>query len=73
MNAKIVGRTAREIAGLAGIQVCGECKILVGEVESVGEDEPFAKEKLSPILAMYKARNFSDGLDKADALVKGGG
>ena len=73
LNPKIVGQTAKDIAELCGIQVCDECKILVGEVESVGEDEPFAKEKLSPVLAMYKARDFSDALDKADALVKGGG
>ena len=76
LNAKIVGQTAVKIAELAGVgggQVLGETKILVGEVESVGEDEPFAKEKLSPVLAMYKAENFEDALDKADALVKGGG
>lgn len=73
LNPKIVGQTARDIAELCGIQVRGECKILVGEVESVADDEPFAKEKLSPVLAMYKARDFADALDKADALVKGGG
>ena len=39
----------------------------------MGEDEPFSMEKLSPVLAMYKAKNFEDGLDKADALVRGGG
>ncbi len=76
LNAKIVGQTALKIAELAGVgggQVSGETKILVGEVESVAEDEPFAKEKLSPVLAMYKAENFEDALNKADALVKGGG
>ncbi len=73
LNAKIVGRSAREIAGLCGIQVRGECKVLIAEASSAGEDEPFSKEKLSPVLAMYKAKNFEDALEKADALVRGGG
>ena len=73
LNAEIVGQSAKRIAELCGIQVRDEIKILVGEVESVGEDEPFAKEKLSPVLAMYKAENFEDGLKKATALVEGGG
>lgn len=73
LNSKIVGQTAGYIANLAGIQVRDETKILVGEVSSTDEAEPFAREKLSPILAMYKAENFDDALDKADALVRGGG
>ncbi len=73
LNPKIVGQPAKQIASLGGIQVCDEVKILIGEVESVGEEEPFAKEKLSPILAMYKAKDFDDALEKADALVRGGG
>ncbi len=73
LNAKIVGQTAGFIASLAGIEVPKDTKILVGEVSSAGEEEAFAKEKLSPILAMYSAENFEDALNKADALVKGGG
>lgn len=73
LNAKIVGRPAKEIAELAGIQVRDEMKILIAEVEQVGEEEPFSKEKLSPILAMYKAVDFTDALEKADGLVRGGG
>ncbi len=73
LNPKIVGQTARQIATLGGIQVRDEIKILIGEVENVGAEEPFAKEKLSPVLAMYKAENFDDALNKADALVLGGG
>ncbi len=73
LNPKIVGRTAKEIASFCGIQVCDETKILVGEVDSVGEEEAFAKEKLSPVLAMYKAEDFEEALEKADALVQGGG
>ncbi len=73
LNSKIVGKTAKEIAELCGVQVRNEMKILIGEVNSTAEEEPFAKEKLSPVLAMYKAEDFADGLEKADALVRGGG
>lgn len=73
LNPKIVGQSARKIAEAAGIDADEGCKVLVTEVSSVGEDEPFSKEKLSPILAMYKAEDFEDGLQKADALVRGGG
>ncbi len=73
LNAKIVRQTAKTIAGLCGIEVGERVKILVGEVTSTGEDEPFSKEKLSPVLAMYKAQDFNDALEKADALVRGGG
>ena len=73
LNSQIVGQTAKRIAELCGIRAYDDCKILVAEVSSVGEDEVFSQEKLSPVLAMYKAENFEDGLEKADALVRGGG
>ncbi len=76
LNSAIVGQTASKIASLAGIgrgQVSDETKILAVEATSVGEDEPFAKEKLSPILTVYCADDFNDALDKAEALVRGGG
>lgn len=73
VNAKIVGQSAFKIAELAGVKVPEEAKVLIGEVESVGSDEPFAHEKLSPILAMYKVESFDEALDKAEALVELGG
>ena len=73
LNAKIVGQTAQTIAKLADISVPENTKMLVGEVQSVEKDEPFAMEKLSPVLAMYKAENFSDALEKAEKLVYSGG
>ncbi len=73
LNAQIVGQRASKIAALCGIQVCDECKILIAEVDSVASDEPLSGEKLSPVLAMYKAKDFLDALDKADGLVRGGG
>ncbi|MBR5143483.1 MAG: bifunctional acetaldehyde-CoA/alcohol dehydrogenase [Clostridia bacterium] len=73
LNAKIVGQSAHKIAELAGVEVPEGTKILIGEVESVDISEEFAHEKLSPVLAMYKATSFEDALDKADTLVKDGG
>ncbi len=73
LNAKIVGQSAAKIAGLAGVEVPAGTKILIGEVESVELSEEFAHEKLSPVLAMYKAKNFDDALDKAERLVADGG
>ena len=73
LNAKIVGQSAWTIANLAGISVPETTKILIGEVTSTDLSEAFAHEKLSPVLAMYHAADFSDALDKADTLVKDGG
>ncbi len=73
LNAKIVGQTAHDIAALAGIDVPEKAKILIGEVESTELSEPFAHEKLSPVLAMYRAADFSDALQTADRLVRDGG
>jgi len=73
LNAKIVGQSAHTIATLSGVKVPEGTKILIGEVESVELTEEFAHEKLSPVLAMYKAKDFSDALDKAEKLVEDGG
>ena len=73
LNAKIVGQKAATIAKMAGVEVPEETKILIGEVESVDISEPFAHEKLSPVLAMYKAKDFDDALHKAEQLVADGG
>lgn len=73
LNAKIVGQSAHTIAQLAGVDVPEETKILIGEVESVELSEEFAHEKLSPVLAMYHAKDFDEALDKAEKLVCDGG
>ncbi len=73
LNAKIVGQSAHKIAQLSGVTVPEGTKILIGEVESVDISEEFAHEKLSPVLAMYKAENFEDALKKAEQLVADGG
>ena len=73
LNAKIVGQKAAKIAEMAGVTVPAETKILIGEVESVDISEEFAHEKLSPVLAMYKAKTFDEALAKAEQLVADGG
>ena len=73
LNAKIVGQSAAKIAELSGVEVDPETKILIGEVTSVDISEEFAHEKLSPVLAMYKAKDFEDAMQKADRLVQDGG
>ena len=73
LNAKIVGQKAHTIAALAGIDVPETAKILIGEVESVEITEEFAHEKLSPVLAMYRAKNFDDAVSKAAKLIDDGG
>ena len=73
LNAKIVGQKAHTIAALAGVTVPESAKILIGEVESVELSEEFAHEKLSPVLAMYKAKDFDNAVEKAKRLVADGG
>ena len=73
LNAKIVGQKAHTIAKLAGVDVPESTKILIGEVESVNIEEEFAHEKLSPVLAMYKAKTYDEAIEKAEQLVADGG
>ena len=73
LNAKIVGQKAAKIAELSGVKVPAGTKILIGEVESVDLSEEFAHEKLSPVLAMYRAKNIQDAFGKAEQLVADGG
>ena len=73
LNAKIVGQKASAIATMAGVTVPEATKILIGEVESVDMSEEFAHEKLSPVLAMYKAVDFEDAMAKAERLIEDGG
>ncbi len=73
LNAKIVGQLPVTIAALAGVTVPESTKILIGEVESVELSEEFAHEKLSPVLAMYRAKTIGEAFDKAERLIADGG
>ncbi|NMF58141.1 bifunctional acetaldehyde-CoA/alcohol dehydrogenase [Pseudanabaena yagii GIHE-NHR1] len=73
LNAAIVGQSVAAIAQIAGFEIPDNTRVLIGEVEAINKNEPFAYEKLSPILAMYHANDFHDAVDKAEALVLFGG
>lgn len=73
LNPKIVGQPAYKIAEMAGLKVPETAKVLIGETKGVGKDVPFSYEKLSPVLALYKAKDFTEAVDLAEALVEFGG
>lgn len=73
INSKIVGQSAAEIAKIAGFSVAPETRVLIAEVTDATPNEPFAHEKLSPILAMYQADSFETAMDMADRLIRDGG
>jgi len=73
LNAGIVGQTAVKIASMAGLKVPEYTKVLIGETKGVGKEYPLSVEKLSPVLAMYKVKDFSEGLVLAQKLLDFGG
>ena len=73
LNGEIVGKPVTRIAELAGLSLPEQTRVLIGEVEEIKTEEPFAHEKLSPILAMYRGKDFEDAVDKAEQLVEFGG
>ncbi|MPY24582.1 bifunctional acetaldehyde-CoA/alcohol dehydrogenase [Shewanella sp. YLB-07] len=73
LNADIVGQSAVDIASMAGLDVPHWTKVLIGEATDINDAEAFAHEKLSPLLGMYRAKDFDDAMDKAEALVTLGG
>lgn len=73
LNSAIVGQKAATIAKMAGIEVAPQTKVLISLCEKVGKEEPFSAEKLSPVLAMYKEKDFEFAVAKAKALVTFGG
>ncbi|MGK7948863.1 MAG: bifunctional acetaldehyde-CoA/alcohol dehydrogenase [Xenococcaceae cyanobacterium] len=73
INAAIVGQSVAKIAELAGIEIPEAAKVLIGEIEAVGIEEPFSIEKLSPVLAMYRVADFKAATEKAEELILLGG
>ncbi|MCK6489589.1 MAG: bifunctional acetaldehyde-CoA/alcohol dehydrogenase [Planctomycetes bacterium] len=73
LNGAIVGQSARRIAEMAGIAVPATTRLLLVEASEVGHQEPFSMEKLSPVLALYRADDFAGAVDKARALLAHGG
>lgn len=73
LNSAIVGQSAEKIADMAGVAVPPDTKALIGIVTDASPEEPFAHEKLSPVLALYKTKDFEDSLCKAERLIEDGG
>ncbi len=73
LNADIVGRSAEEIARLAGFQVPPNTKMLVAELAGVGPNYPLSREKLSPVLACYVVDDYREGIRVAEQMVEFGG
>jgi len=73
LNAEIVGQSVEKIAALADISLPENAKVIIGEAEVIDKEEPFAYEKLSPILAMYRAKDFPEAVEKAEQLIEFGG
>lgn len=73
VNPKIVGQSAFDIANICNIKVKPETKILIGEVEDASVKEALAHEKLSPVLAMYKVKDFTEAKLLAQKLIAIGG
>lgn len=73
LNSAIVGQDAVQIARMAGIKVPAHTKILIAEANGVNDAEPFAREKLSPVLGFYRAKDFNHCVSIARDLILYGG
>lgn len=73
VNPDIVGKSAHYIAGLAGVKVPEDTKILLAELEAVGPNYPLSREKLSPVLACYKVESTEEGIKRAEEMLEFGG
>ncbi len=73
LNGEVVGQPVTKIAELAGFEIPPDTRVILAEVEKIGSDEPLSYEKLSPILAVYRAKNFEEAVEKAEQLVEFGG
>ena len=73
VNAAVVGKYAYEIAEMAGISIPKSTKVICVEIEDVGEDYPLSREKLSPVLAVVKAKDVEDGMKKSETMLELGG
>lgn len=73
LNAPVVGMPATKIALNAGFEVPAETPIIATLATEVGEAEPMSREKLSPILAIYKVKSFEEGTDLCEKMLEFGG
>ncbi len=73
INPELVGHSPQAIAQAAGFRVPDNVNLLVAPLTQIGKSEPLSREKLSPVLALYRANGWEDGCDKCIQLLKIGG
>lgn len=73
LNPNIVGQSVAKLAEMLGVSGAKNSKVIIGEVSEVGVNEPLSYEKLSPILAFYRVKDFSEAIVKAKSLIRFGG
>jgi succinate-semialdehyde dehydrogenase len=65
MNRHAVGQSVEKIAEMAGIKVPAGCKVIVVEADKYGGEELLAKEKMCPVLALFKYNDFKEAVEIA--------
>ncbi|MBU5266796.1 acetaldehyde dehydrogenase (acetylating) [Virgibacillus proomii] len=73
MNPQIVGKPVTEIAKLCGIIVPADTTVLISEQTTIGHDNPYSREKLTPILAMYTVNDWDEGVTICNAILENEG
>jgi acetaldehyde dehydrogenase (acetylating) len=73
LNPKIVGKSPKVIAEMAGITIPEGTRVMICELSGVGRDYPLSMEKLSPILAYYVVENLEEGCERCAQILRYGG
>ncbi|MSS64629.1 bifunctional acetaldehyde-CoA/alcohol dehydrogenase [Velocimicrobium porci] len=73
VNPDIVGKSPAYIAKLAGFDIPADTKVLCCEIDGVGPKYPLSKEKLSPVLAVLKAKDVEEGFTLCEQMLANGG
>lgn len=73
MNPEIVGRTAGYIANIAGISLPADVQVLVSQQSTVAHSNPYSREKLAPILALYVEEDCEHAIQRCVELLENEG
>ena len=73
VNSAVVGKPASWIAEQAGVKVPDKTKILIALLPDVGPEYPLSREKLSPVLAYFKVKDWHQGFEYAQKMLNLGG
>lgn len=67
MNRHALGQSVQTIAALAGARVPETARIILIEADGHGQEEILSKEKMCPVLAVYRYRDFKEAVEIAGA------